>query len=172
MFFKNAALFVETPSQHCQTRAIVSFFLSRLVRGWFKGYCIWLDSNIVLSPDRGWPHMGVPEEEENQVAFPYIAGLLVISYPWQPPALGSLLCPLSTETGFVLAADVPTPLWIARAMTECLATFHVVQSLKSCHIGTVYAHLFKWRCSPSRLFPSQPARFHPETYQEGRGWSY
>lgn len=87
--------------------------------------------------------MGVPEEEENQVAFPYIAGLLVISYPWQPPALGSPLCPLSTETGFVLAADVPTPLWIARAMTECLATFHVVQSLKSCHIGTVYAHLFK-----------------------------
>lgn len=97
MFLRNAAFFVEPPSRHCQTRATTTFFLSHLVTGWFRGYCIWLDSNIVLSPARGWPHMGVLEEGENQEAFPYLIAFLVITYPWQPSALGSPPCSPTTE---------------------------------------------------------------------------
>lgn len=93
---------MEPSSRHCQTRATTSFFPSHLVTGRFKGYCIWLDSNIVLSPARGWPHMGVLEEGENQEAFPYLIAFLVITYPWQLSALGSPPCSLSTETGPVL----------------------------------------------------------------------
>jgi len=102
MFLKKAALFVEPPSHHCKTGVTASIFLSHLVRGWFKGYYIWLDSNIVLSPARGWPHMSVLEKGENQEAFPYLIAFLVITYPWQSSALGSHLCAPSTETGPVL----------------------------------------------------------------------
>lgn len=102
MFLKNAIFLVEPSRQCCQTWVTTFFFPSHLVTGWFKGYCFWLDSNIVLSPARGWRHMGVLEEGENQEAFPYLTAFLVIIYPWQSSVLGSPPCSLSTEMGPVL----------------------------------------------------------------------
>lgn len=54
-------------------------------------------------------------------------------------------------------------------MTDSLATFPALKAASS-HIGRVYTpHLLRKRCSLSWLLPSEPARVHPETYQEGWG---
>lgn len=91
------------PSSRCwQTWVTTFLFPSHPVTGWFKGNCIWLDANIVLSPAHAWWHMGVLEEWGNQEAFPYLIAFLVIIYPWQSSVLGSPPCSLSTETGPVL----------------------------------------------------------------------
>lgn len=45
------------------------FFLPLLVTGWFKGYCIWLYSNIVLSPDCGWPHILLQRRRKTKQLF-------------------------------------------------------------------------------------------------------